>query len=137
MASGRRISTQLSTEARCGRRGRSLPFEKSLSAEIILAGSSSSGNSNSMKFLSGEGHSGVAGREEIGGERGVVVAGPTFDDISVLSLLKEIRGLIQGWESGELGDATAEAIAVRISGDRRSVVRFGGYFANTAKDKSV
>lgn len=75
-----------------------------------------------MKSLSGAGHNDVAGREEIGGERDVAVAEPTFDDISGFSLLKEIRGLIQGWESGELGDATAEAIVVRISGDRRSVV---------------
>lgn len=91
-------------------------MEKSSSAESILAGSSSSGNSNSMKSLSGAGEDDVAGRE-IG-----LVAGPTSDTTSVLSRLKEIRGLIHGWERGEVGDATAEAIEVRISGDRRSVV---------------
>lgn len=71
-------------------------MEKSSSAESILAGSSSSGNSNSMKSLSGVGDDDVAGREEIGGERDVAEAGPTSDTTSVLSRLKEIRGLIQG-----------------------------------------
>jgi hypothetical protein len=119
MESGGRIAPQLSTEARWGRRGRSLPLEKSSSAESILAGSSSSRNSNSIKSLSGAGDDDVAGREEIGGERDIAVAWPTSDTTSVLSRLKEIRGLIQGWESGELGDATADAI------DRRSPVIAG------------
>jgi hypothetical protein len=75
-----------------------------------------------MKSLSGAGDDDVAGNEETGGERDVTVAGPTSDATSVLSRLKEIRGLIQGCESGELGDATAEAIDRRNSGNRRSEV---------------